>query len=277
VQSAIRNSQTSSGRAAIPAHSSMRWNAATASTKEKDSTTSHDPEAAMRILIVDRDSMSSNLLADTLNRSRNCSATVFEPQNLFPALGGTGAALVIVGSEIHWKSGGSFELVQKINQTYPNVQVVMLLTKTSREMIIHAFRAGARGVFSRHEPISDFLDCIDHVCRGFLWVGRRETDYLLDAFKSIPAPAIHAAADSPSLSVRELQVVKCAAEGKTNRAIAAELRLSEHTVKNYLFKAFDKLRVSSRVELLFYLTVQGHTFGTPTTIAADEGQESGSA
>jgi hypothetical protein len=42
--------------------------------------------------------------------------------------------------------------------------------------------------------------------------------------------------------------------------IASELNLSEHTVKNYLFRAFEKLGVSSRIELLFYLTMRGHTF-----------------
>jgi DNA-binding NarL/FixJ family response regulator len=55
--------------------------------------------------------------------------------------------------------------------------------------------------------------------------------------------------------------VQCAATGQTNKAIASELGLSEHTVKNYLFRAFEKLGVSSRVELLFYLTVRGHSFG----------------
>ena len=46
----------------------------------------------------------------------------------------------------------------------------------------------------------------------------------------------------------------------TNKTIASELNLSEHTVKNYLFRAFEKLGVSSRVELLFYLTIRGHSF-----------------
>jgi len=45
--------------------------------------------------------------------------------------------------------------------------------------------------------------------------------------------------------------------------IASEMGLSEHTVKNYLFRAFDKLGVSSRVELLFYLTTRGHSFSKP--------------
>ena len=61
--------------------------------------------------------------------------------------------------------------------------------------------------------------------------------------------------------MRELQVVKCAARGKTNKVIARELGLSEHTVKNYLFRAFEKLGVSNRVELLFYLTQRGHNLG----------------
>jgi DNA-binding NarL/FixJ family response regulator len=54
--------------------------------------------------------------------------------------------------------------------------------------------------------------------------------------------------------------VKCAAMGKTNKVIATELGLSENTVKNYLFKSFEKLGVSNRVELLFYLTLRGYSF-----------------
>jgi two-component system nitrate/nitrite response regulator NarL len=46
--------------------------------------------------------------------------------------------------------------------------------------------------------------------------------------------------------------VRLVAEGLTNRQISAELGLSEHTVRNYLFKIFDKLGVSTRVELVLY-------------------------
>ena len=55
------------------------------------------------------------------------------------------------------------------------------------------------------------------------------------------------------LSKRELDVVHCLSEGLTNREIAERLGLSQHTIKNYLFRIFDKLGVSSRLELL-YLT-----------------------
>ena len=59
------------------------------------------------------------------------------------------------------------------------------------------------------------------------------------------------------------RLCKYAARGKTNKAIAGELYLSEHTVKNYMFRAFEKLHVSNRVELLFYLATRGHPFGPP--------------
>jgi len=53
------------------------------------------------------------------------------------------------------------------------------------------------------------------------------------------------------LSARERQVIQHVAGGMSNREIAAALDLSPHTVKNYLFRIFDKLGVSSRTELLY--------------------------
>ena len=54
------------------------------------------------------------------------------------------------------------------------------------------------------------------------------------------------------LSKREEEVVRLVAEGMTNREVSARLDLSEHTIRNYLFRIFDKLGVSSRVELVLY-------------------------
>jgi len=64
------------------------------------------------------------------------------------------------------------------------------------------------------------------------------------------------------LSKRELDVVRCVSEGMTNRQIASHLALSEHTVKNYIFRTFDKLGVSNRAELILYAINHGHTPGS---------------
>jgi len=65
------------------------------------------------------------------------------------------------------------------------------------------------------------------------------------------------------LSARELDVVRCVAEGLSNREIAQRLSLREHTVKNYLFRIFDKLGVSSRVEVVLYALGNQATPGKP--------------
>ena len=67
------------------------------------------------------------------------------------------------------------------------------------------------------------------------------------------------------LSKREMDVVRSLAEGLTNREIAERLGLSQHTIKNYLFRVYDKLGVSSRLELLFMtLTQTGAPFSEAT-------------
>jgi DNA-binding NarL/FixJ family response regulator len=222
-----------------------------------------DGEPPFRVLIVDRDLMSSGLLANTLVRDTRCEATAIDARDLLHTLAASEADLVVIGAELNSNSGNGLDLAHTVCSAHPNACIVVLLNCPTHESVISAFRAGARGVFSRQQPIDEFLDCVEHVRKGFIWAGREETNALLEAFKNIPAPNLVTTADSPTLTTRELQVVQCAAKGKTNKTIASELGLSEHTVKNYLFRAFDKLGVSSRVELLFYLTIRGHTFGAP--------------
>jgi len=55
------------------------------------------------------------------------------------------------------------------------------------------------------------------------------------------------------LAKREEEVVNLVAEGLTNRDIAQKLGISEHTVSNYLFRVYEKLGISSRVELVLYV------------------------
>ena len=59
------------------------------------------------------------------------------------------------------------------------------------------------------------------------------------------------------LTPREEQVVALVAEGLGNRQIASELNLSPHTIKKYLFRIFEKLGVSTRVELVLYAVNNG--------------------
>jgi two-component system, NarL family, nitrate/nitrite response regulator NarL len=246
------------------------WRSSDAGKEEKLVAFAREAGAACRIVIVDRDSMSGDLLANALVRERGYEAVAIHADELLYSLSSSEVDLVVIGAEVNSKSGDAFELVETLSQTYPNTNVVILLNQTSNESVIQAFRSGACGVFSRQQPMAEFLDCVEHVRKGFIWAGREQTNSLLQALKSIPAPNPFTAGNSPSLTARELEVVQYAAKGKTNKIIASELGLSEHTVKNYLFRAFEKLGVSSRVELLFYLTLKGHTFSASRIESVDE-------
>jgi two-component system, NarL family, nitrate/nitrite response regulator NarL len=247
-----------------------RWGQSKVGNTERVVEITQLPQTSTRVLIVDGDSMSSDLLANALSREERFEGAAIPASDLLRVLAATDVDLVVIAVDANSNPAKSFDLANEVCRNYRNTYVIMLLNQMTHELVINSFRSGARGVFSRQLAMSEFFDCLRHVAKGLIWAGKRETTALLEAFKSIPAPNVLFATEGPELTVRELQVVQCASKGMTNKAIASELRLSEHTVKNYLFRAFDKLGVSNRVELLFYLTMRGHTFS-----AKDESPDAG--
>jgi DNA-binding NarL/FixJ family response regulator len=213
--------------------------------------------SACRVLIVDRDSMTSDLLVNALMKDRRFKAAAIHPIELLHTVSTSEFHLAIIGANANSLSGSGYDLVQSVCRMNPETCVVMLLDHPTNEAVVSALRAGARGVFTRQQPMNEFLDCVEHVRKGFIWAGNKETKHILEAFRTMPRPTVVNEADSSELTARELEVVQHAAQGKTNKAIARELGLSTHTVKNYLFRSFAKLGVSNRVELLFQLTIRG--------------------
>jgi two-component system, NarL family, nitrate/nitrite response regulator NarL len=141
--------------------------------------------------------------------------------------------------------------LRQFHHAHPKVPTVVFVDCPKRELVLDAFRAGARGIFSRHESLDTLCKCVRVVFEGQIWATSREIRIALDALSSAPPIRALNVGGLSLLSPRELQVVHHLAEGLTNREIGARLGLSRHTIKNYLLKIFDKLGVSNRVELLF--------------------------
>src|SRR5438445_10272924 len=97
--------------------------------------------------------------------------------------------------------------------------------------------------------------------------------FAVEALASSPVIRAVDAKGLSLLSKRELEVVRRLAEGLSNREIAERLGLSQHTIKNYLFRVFDKLGVSSRLELLF-MTLNHAAYFAPA--AAENSNGNGS-
>lgn len=145
-----------------------------------------------------------------------------------------------------------FGLVRELRNSVPDTKVVVLARTAREATVIEAFRAGARGVFCREEPVETLYKCIQAVHQGQIWANSAQLRVVLDAFMNTAPPRLVSSKGSTLLTKREEDVVNLVVDGCPNREVAEKLDLTEHTVSNYLFRIYDKLGISSRSELILY-------------------------
>ena len=227
-------------------------------------------EARLRVLAADSTSMTTQLLVDALGRNGHfemieCPS---DTRSLLELIQREKPAVAVISAQIQQPNKDSFsELIRNIRVESPETRVVLLLDYSEPNSIVAAFRAGAQGVFCRTEPFHLLSKCIHCVAKGEVWASRSELQAVLEALAQ-PALPSSLTLTAGLLSARETDVVRCVAEGLTNREIAQRLKLTEHTVKNYLSRIFDKLGVSSRVEVLLYAVRNGSQQRTAGTQAS---------
>ena len=213
---------------------------------------------AIHILVAGYTRLYAEMLGDVLKRDRRIRTigVVSSSHEALDIAVRSPIDVAIISSNLDEQPERGFEVLQELQILHSRIRVIMLLDSGKDEMVVKAFRAGAKGVFSKNSPLLGLSKCVRCVHAGQIWINQKELEQVLKTLSSIrPIHAVDAKGMS-LLTKREHEVVECVAEGLTNHEIGARLCLSEHTVKNYLFHIFDKLGVSNRVELLF-LTLAG--------------------
>jgi DNA-binding NarL/FixJ family response regulator len=218
----------------------------------------------IRVLVGDGSRIGTQLLADGLKRDHVLSIT--------PAYGPSGDLLseaiqhgydiLLISASLEGDPRRGLQIVRQLRTIRAETRAVVLLDTRERAEVIEAFRAGARGVFCRSDSMKSLFKCIRCVHSGQVWGSSTELSFVLEALAESP-PARAMQRGIAELTKREQEVVDAVAEGMSNREIAARLRLSEHTVKNYLFRIFEKLGVSNRVEVAFYGITRPPAVSTP--------------
>ena len=212
----------------------------------------------IRVLVADNTRIHTQLLAEALRR--DCHLEVINPpgrsRDLVEAVKLHRVDVVVLSSNLDEEPLRGFELLRELRASNPAILAVMLLDSSKRETTLQAFRASARGIFSRHDSVDTLSKCIQSVYQGQIWANSQQMSYAVEALAASPVVRAVDANGLSLLSKREMDVVRSLAEGLTNREIAERLGLSQHTIKNYLFRVYDKLGVSSRLELLFMTLTQ---------------------
>jgi two-component system nitrate/nitrite response regulator NarL len=223
----------------------------------------------IRVLVADDTRIHTQLLADALQRDPHLEVITppARSRDLLETIKQHKVHVVVVSSNLDEEPLRGFELLRELRNFDSRIFAIMLLDSSKREAILQAFHAGARGIFSRLDSVETLSRCIRSVYEGQIWANSQQMSYAVEALASLP---VVRAVDSNGLSLlskREMDVVRSLAEGLTNREIAERLGLSQHTIKNYLFRVYDKLGVSSRLELLF-MTLTQNGAQTATAMAA---------
>lgn len=214
----------------------------------------------IRVLIADENSMNCQLLTHALTRFRfrfdivGCATSCLEISEFVKA---RTVDVAVVNESLHGGTFAGFQALNELQTKFPAVRVIMLLKSALRDLVVDAFRAGAEGVVCRTEPIGVLCKCIQTVHKGQIWANTQQLHFILGALMSSTPLRVIDSEGRYLLAQREEEVANQVAEGMSNREIARKLGITEHTVSNYLFRIYDKLGISSRVELVLYVLKQG--------------------
>ena len=208
--------------------------------------------------MADAVAMSCQLLVDALLRSKRFDAVAATtPEEVVLALDRDRFDVVLISTSFSPEPLDGLRFVSEIRDLYRDVSIVVLLDTVERNLVVEAFRCGAHGVFSRSDSFQSLCKCILCVQEGQVWASSAELQFVLEALINPIPIETRALPNSRPLSKREDEIAHMVAEGFSNREISERLELSEHTIKNYLFRVFEKLGVSTRVELTLYALKRG--------------------
>jgi DNA-binding NarL/FixJ family response regulator len=152
----------------------------------------------------------------------------------------------LVVMDVRLPDGSGVEACRDIRAEFPETRVVMLTSYPDEEAVIAAIIAGASGYLLKQIRARDMVAALEAVGRGESLLDPAVTGKVLERMRRI------AASDQPdelsALTAQERKILALVAEGKTNKEIAAEVYLSDKTVKNYVSSILSKLNLERRAQ-----------------------------
>src|SRR5579862_4899284 len=209
----------------------------------------------IQLLVAEPCRLSCELMAAALCRYRRRLSVVAyatDSTQILKAYSAKKPDICIISTRLRDGDSSGVSVTRELHTAYENASVLMLIDSPERSAVVEAFRSGALGVFSRDGAFEDLYHGIQKVSTGQIWADNEQLQYLVESIADVGSPVVTDAKGNALLTKREQSLVDLVSQGRTNRDISRELNLSEHTVRNYLFRIFNKLGISNRLELALY-------------------------
>jgi DNA-binding NarL/FixJ family response regulator len=203
-----------------------------------------------------RTAMASQLLCRALSEKRRhftVAGWADSLQTLLKQVAEHRPDVAVISSNLDGDPQGGIKVIRELRLSAPTTRPILLLDCSDPEQVIDAFSAGAKGIACQTDPFEVLCKCVRCVHAGQIWANSRELQWVIKTLGEREPARVVDAKGIALLTKREAQVVSMAVEGLPNHEIAVKLAMSEHTVKNHLFRIYEKLGISNRVELILYV------------------------
>src|SRR6476646_1062882 len=152
----------------------------------------------------------------------------------------------LVVMDVRLPDGSGIEACREIRAEFPQTRVVMLTSYPDEEAVFSAIVAGASGYLLKQVRARDLVAALEAVGRGESLLDPAVTEKVLERVRRIASGG--ASDELAQLTSQEKKILMLVAEGKTNKEIAAEVYLSDKTVKNYVSSILSKLNLQRRAQ-----------------------------
>jgi two-component system nitrate/nitrite response regulator NarL len=191
--------------------------------------------AAIAVLVATASRMQSQLLTNALRRRSEFDITTCSTdlQSLLKAASSENPKVVLWSPNASLSLPENMSMLRQFHFLHPEMFTVLLVDSSDRNVVVDAFRSGARGIFCLPDAnVPALRRCIEQVAKGQIWVNTEQLDYLIDLVSEVPSVRVFSAGGDRLLTPRQEQVVALVAEGFSNREVAQELHLSELRSRN---------------------------------------------
>ncbi len=140
--------------------------------------------------------------------------------------------------------------LEALRELEGEVKTILLTASLANSEIVTALQVGARGIVRKESATQVLFKSIRCVQNGEYWVERESVRDLVQTLRQLVTQSEAAAKQARfNLTAREMEIVSAVVAGCSNKEIAKQFKLSENTVKHHVSNIFDKMGVSTRVEL----------------------------